>query len=835
MNDDALNTMDLLELTTYLIDVPSVSGDEKELADLVETRLQQRAPHLTVHRIGNSVVARTGRGTGQRIVFAGHLDTVKPFGPIKGTVSGDTVAGLGAVDMKGGIAVMLLLAEGAAAASGYDCTFIFYEKEETGSHSSGMNVLFSQHAGLVTGDFAVVLEPTDCILEAGCQGNLAVELEFHGVPAHSARPWQGRNAIHRAAPVLQRLAQFRPRSVEIDGLIYPQAFSVVNVAGGKQINVVPDGCTITVNYRHAPTVTTAEAAELVRRMATEADQLTVSLASPPTPPRLDHPLLRRLRERNDLLVRPKLGWTDVGRFAQHGIAAVNFGPGNPELAHKSDEIVSRGSLEQCHEALERLLLARSEREPELVERANEGVTRSRGASRDGRLTSDYLTKLDEHSAAIDELVAPARASEQLNVAYGDRYLPRPAFLEDHRVSRLAADLSRLHAILGSLPDRLFGGDIAALGRAVGMTPVQIDAVMRTAGEGPIRLARADLYEEAAGFRVLEFNIGSALGGFDNAELNRALLLNTALADFVDDAGLEFVDTLAAIADAIKTEAATVNAGSIPVVALVDMPVGYAELERRLYFAAAALARMGVDAVPCPLDRLEERSGRLFVDGRAVDVVYRFFLIEDLLHPDGPRLIEPVLRAAEQGKVALLARMDAELYGNKGTLAMLSDERHRSVFTTEEAAFLDRFVPWARPLHDERATVAGKDIDLLAFATENRRDLLLKPTLLHGGIGIVPGWTVGPDEWREAVRGALGRPYVLQRRVRPVAETFPTSGGPGMTEQFILNWGMFLAPNGYGGGIVRGSRDPDVGIVSMANGAMVGCCFHEPPTQQGGVY
>src|ERR671915_14909 len=141
--------MDLLELTTYLIDVPSVSGDE--------------------------------------------------------------VAGLGAVDMKGGIAVMLLLAEGAAAASGYDCTFIFYEKEETGSHSSGMNVLFSQHAGLVTGDFAVVLEPTDCILEAGCQGNLAVELEFHGVPAHSARPWQGRNAIHRAAPVLQRPAQFRPR------------------------------------------------------------------------------------------------------------------------------------------------------------------------------------------------------------------------------------------------------------------------------------------------------------------------------------------------------------------------------------------------------------------------------------------------------------------------------------------------------------------------------------------------------------------------------------------------------------------------------------------------
>ena len=851
MKDAVLNSQDIVELTAGLVDVPSVSGNEQALADLIEIRLRNRAPKLKIYRIGDNVVARTERGAGQNLALAGHIDTVPPVGPTGAKADADRVMGRGAVDMKGGLAVMLLLAE-EAPDSALDCTFIFYEKEELGSHQSGLHKLMSDHPDLVSADSAVVLEPTHCMLEAGCQGNLLVELRFEGETAHSARPWQGRNAIHGAAPALLRLSEFTPEPAEVGGLVFPQAFSVVAINGGRQGNMLPDHCTVVVNYRHAPCVSTADATETVRRLVPDAAELRVTLQSPPAGPSLGDPLILRLRDLSDLTVRPKLGWTDVARFAQHGIPAVNFGPGDPELAHTPCEVIFRADLERCHQALSGLLVSGDspEREPHAQSgergasghRARAGTvsahpdtTRSSApgmpwpatAPVDGPLTRSYLQEFGIRAPSCEEIIKPAQESEHLRVAFGDRYLTRPALLEAERARGLEADLSRLFAMLASLPRRSFAGDLAAMGRAAGMTQVQIDAVRRTTAGHPIQLGRADLYQQASDFQLLEFNIGSPLGGFDNAVLNRALLRQPFLADFVAAAGLQYIDTLARIAEVIKQECEDVHDGSTPVVALVDTPPNYAQLEQRLYFVAKIWTGMGLDAVACPLDQLEERSGRLFIGRRAINVVYRFFLIEDLLDADSLRLIEPVLRAAEHNKVALVSRMDAELYGNKGMLALLSDDASRGAFSAEETIFIERFLPWSRSLRSGKSTVNGEDVDLLEYARASQRDLVLKPTLMHGGIGVVPGWTVDAQTWEECLRTSADGPYVLQRRVRPVTESFPCPGEPGATEPLALNWGVFLIQDRYGGTIVRGSADPEVGIVSMANGARVGCCFHEP--------
>ncbi|MEU1629380.1 succinyl-diaminopimelate desuccinylase [Streptomyces sp. NPDC020096] len=349
-----LHSTDLLELTEGLVAIPSVSGNERELADLVERRLLTRAPALAVRRIGNNIVARTEKGgtDRERVLLAGHLDTVPEFPPAARTASGaaGTVSGLGAVDMKGGIAVMLALAE-EAADSGFDLSFLFYDKEEVGSRKSGMNMLFAEHPDLVRGDLAILLEPTDGLIEAGCQGNLVVDLGFDGTRAHTARPWQGVNAIHRAAAALARITGFVPDPVDIDGLVYRQALSVVGVDGGVQGNVVPDRCSVRVNYRHAPTLDSAAALEVVTGLAPEADDVRVLLSSPAAPPDLRHPLVARVCTATGAEIKPKLGWTDVGRFAAHGIPAVNFGPGDSELAHTAHEVIGRDALVACHTAL----------------------------------------------------------------------------------------------------------------------------------------------------------------------------------------------------------------------------------------------------------------------------------------------------------------------------------------------------------------------------------------------------------------------------------------------------------------------------------------------------
>ncbi|HEU5084369.1 MAG TPA: succinyl-diaminopimelate desuccinylase [Acidimicrobiales bacterium] len=347
---------DLLRATAELVDIASPSLGEGPFADLVEGWLRE-VPWLTVDRHGDNVVARTELGRDQRLVLAGHLDTVPANGNERARIEGDTLWGLGSADMKGGLAVFLELAR-TVAEPVCDVTYVFYAAEEIAAEHNGLRHLFAERPELVAGDAAILGEPTDGWIEAGCQGTARVRLTLRGARAHTARPWKGRNAIHRLAPILDAVAAYEAREPTIDGCTYREAMQAVFVEGGVAGNVVPDEAVLTVNLRIAPDRTVDEAVEAFRAMiepfVDEGDGFEVVDRASPAPPSLTHPLLAPLVEAGTP-VRAKLGWTDVARFAEHGIPAVNLGPGDSLVAHMQDEQVHRDSIERVHAALHALL------------------------------------------------------------------------------------------------------------------------------------------------------------------------------------------------------------------------------------------------------------------------------------------------------------------------------------------------------------------------------------------------------------------------------------------------------------------------------------------------
>jgi succinyl-diaminopimelate desuccinylase len=347
---------DLFGLTAALVAVPSESHGEAELAAMVETRLQERAPSLVIDVVGSNVIARTQLGRERRIVLGGHLDTVPANGNAVPRIDGEVLHGVGSADMKGGLAVLLALAEALdadPASARHDVTLAFYECEEVADRFNGLRRVFAEREALLAGDFAVLLEPTAGAVEAGCQGVIVVEARFDGARAHTARPWMGRNAIHRASEVLARLARHESDRVDVDGLAYRESLQVVRVEGGiaGKFNVVPDGCTLAVGRRFAPRYTEAEAENQVRVLLDGADAVEVLQSQPAAAPNLTNPLVAEFVDAVGLDVHPKLGWTDVARFASRGVPAVNFGPGDPEIAHTPGEHVTRASIEHAYAAL----------------------------------------------------------------------------------------------------------------------------------------------------------------------------------------------------------------------------------------------------------------------------------------------------------------------------------------------------------------------------------------------------------------------------------------------------------------------------------------------------
>lgn len=341
-----------VELTRALCDMPSVSGDEKPLADEIEAALVPLA-HLEVIRHGNTIVARTNLGRSQRVAIAGHIDTV----PINANVPTRDIEidgvpylwGRGTVDMKAGAAVQLKLAAELTDPV-IDITWMWYDNEEVEASKNGLGLLAAVRPDLFQADFAILGEPSNGEVEGGCNGTLRAIVRTTGVRAHAARAWIGENAIHRAAPILARLAEYRAKEVPVDGLVYRESLSAVRITGGVAGNVIPDACEVEVNYRFAPSKSAADAEAHVRGVLAGFD-VEITDAAEGARPGLDAPIAQQFVAAVGAEPRPKYGWTDVARFSALGIPAVNYGPGDPHLAHHDEERVPLAQIDAVERGL----------------------------------------------------------------------------------------------------------------------------------------------------------------------------------------------------------------------------------------------------------------------------------------------------------------------------------------------------------------------------------------------------------------------------------------------------------------------------------------------------
>ncbi|GHG49336.1 glutathionylspermidine synthase family protein [Streptomyces griseocarneus] len=440
------------------------------------------------------------------------------------------------------------------------------------------------------------------------------------------------------------------------------------------------------------------------------------------------------------------------------------------------------------------------------------------------LTERYLASPAGRAALWPEAPDPARL-EAVHGALEDRFLTRPAFLEAAEAERLESDLNGVLDLLFSLPDRLFDGDAHAFAAAVGLRPEQARIALRPPVPEPARIGRADLYHDGSDFRLLEFNISSALGAFDTPELNRLLLEDDRLAGFAAEERLTFPDTVGALAGVLR--AAAKNAGhdgDTPTVALMDWWPGYRKTEPKIRALAALLERYGIEAVPCHTGQVRETGGRIVVDGRTVDVVHRYFTLGELTADAAcVARAEELLDAFARCGTPVLSPLRTSMHGNKRALAMLWEERCRNTYDPAEQALVERLLPWTHELRPGPATVRGEDVDLLAHCARHREDLVLKPSHGLGGTGTLLGRSTGDQEWADALDRAAAGGYIVQELVTPRPELFPgrDEDGPSL---WALNWGAFLIGRQYAGAFLRGLPAGRADVISFDNKAYAGCAF-----------
>ena len=353
-----IDLSDVVLTARDIIDTESVSHNETILADRVWATLAP-VEHLDVERDGDTIVAATNLGREQRVIVAGHLDTVPLANnlPSRLISSGgeELLWGRGSVDMKGGVATHLYLAAKLTQPR-FDVTWVFYDNEEVEAVYNGLGRTIANHPDWIVGDLAIVGEPTGCRIEAGCNGTLRIGVSTHGLVAHSGRSWLGINAIHKAAPILERLAEYEAAAVEIDGLVYREGLNAVGIKGGVATNSVPDLCRVDINYRFAPSSTKEEALARVKAIFADLDvTIEVDDLCAGAMPGLGSALGHELIESTAAPVSAKLGWTDVARFSELGMPALNYGPGEPTLAHTDDESCPVEHIHRCTRGLGQFL------------------------------------------------------------------------------------------------------------------------------------------------------------------------------------------------------------------------------------------------------------------------------------------------------------------------------------------------------------------------------------------------------------------------------------------------------------------------------------------------
>jgi succinyl-diaminopimelate desuccinylase len=355
---DVVSARRLAERTLALVDIPSVSRDEARIAEVVAASIPQgtfRERFAGAESLFYATDRREGRPL---VVLAGHLDTIPAQDNLPGRIEAGWVVGLGATDMKGGLAVMLEFAgwiDDARPDREVDLGLLFFAREEVPLSESPLPRVFAACPELREAGLVIVLEPTDNTIQAGCLGNVVGTLTFRGESAHSARPWLGVNAIAAAAEGLVPLTRIPPQPVEIDGLVFVEVLSVTRIEGGVADNVIPDRVACRLNYRFAPSRTLAEAEARLADLVGEAGELEIASSSPPGRVAVTSPLVRRLRDAGPFDIQPKQAWTPVAQFSEEGLDAVNLGPGATHYAHRRDERVAVAELVRTFESLQRFV------------------------------------------------------------------------------------------------------------------------------------------------------------------------------------------------------------------------------------------------------------------------------------------------------------------------------------------------------------------------------------------------------------------------------------------------------------------------------------------------
>jgi hypothetical protein len=446
------------------------------------------------------------------------------------------------------------------------------------------------------------------------------------------------------------------------------------------------------------------------------------------------------------------------------------------------------------------------------------------------LSADTIT--ERYLAEFDRPIFPLPESHSAKIRFAGRYLSRPLFFEAQVLSALERDLSLMWSALTSLPQRVYDGDLQRFARAVGMPEPQAECVVRSVGPVPralSRMTRADLYKDAIGFRLLEWNIGSTLGGMESVDLCRSLLAIPELAVFLGREQLAYADTYDALAATIRSETGF-PPGSEPVVALVEAPNAFSSAKEMMRDKAARLAGYGLRTMIGHLGELFRSNGRLRLRGEPVDVVYRTFTLEEVLVHIDDGVLEPLLSAAELGEAVIFTALDGELYGSKGSIALLSEPSGQIGLTSDERDACARVLPWTRLLRaGETALEDGTGVDMPSYALQHQHDLVLKPSMSYGGNGVLVGSDpdVTPQMWRAGVtRAAEGFPCVVQRLVKAEPELFP-SGTPGSLDAWTINWGAFTMGQGYAGMHTRGlpASARTTVINNPRGGSFMGCAFH----------
>lgn len=449
-----------------------------------------------------------------------------------------------------------------------------------------------------------------------------------------------------------------------------------------------------------------------------------------------------------------------------------------------------------------------------------------GQSRADRFRRCVDADLPENRRQLVQLTERAGSDPHLHTAVRSPMLGRPMFLGAGQRDALQTDLTGLQELLLSLPQRLFDSDVGAMCERLSMPGSHQMAIEETWHDQRVLLNRTDLIRADHGFRALEVNLHSSLGGVDSGPWHRAQLEVPFIGRFVEQEQLHYVDPIDGVAGHLRSAAKAIGFGAFPSMAIVDWPTSYPALAPRLQRLAGLFRSRGFDAFSCHAGELSFENSRLKARGRRVDVVYRAFVIEDVA--GDPKLLAPLLAAHRAGRVLLAMGFIAELVGNKGALAFLSDPEFAADFTADERRLVDRILPATRFVTDHETTWGDERINVLELAERDRENLVLKPSGGYSARGVVPGWRTDPDHWRAVVQRAAGGAWVLQERLRPVPELVPEVDGDGIIQRAMdVNWGVFVVDGAYNGTMIRARPAVDADVISTATGASIGGCFVAP--------